>query len=61
MSTTTTHNTTTTNNAGFPPAPGETHQETNCKGDTREVVLNNTRITMLHDGKQWWNVKVTAA
>ena len=31
MSTSTTHNTTTNNNAGFPPAPGETHQETSCE------------------------------
>ena len=31
MSTSTTHNTTTKNNAGFPPAPGETHQKTSVE------------------------------
>jgi hypothetical protein len=39
MSTTTTHNTTTTNNAGFPPAPGETHQETNFEPTNCEFSL----------------------
>ncbi|WP_233584990.1 hypothetical protein, partial [Aquabacterium soli] len=30
-------------------------------GDTRTVVMNRCKITMRHDGKQWWNIKVEPA
>ena len=60
MSAKATHSSKTTNTAGFPPAPPEAHLRANVKGDTREIVLNGSRILMSHDGRQWWNIKVTA-
>jgi hypothetical protein len=59
MSATTTHTSHPSNEAGFPPAPSEAHQKAYAKGNAREVGLNGTRIRMVFDGKQWWNVSVT--
>lgn len=30
-------------------------------GQVKYVVLNGSKIKMIHDGRQWWNVEVTAA
>ncbi len=59
MATTTTHNSKTTNTVGF--QPGKALQETVFKGKIKYVVLNGSKIKMVHDGRQWWNVEVTAA
>ena len=58
MSATTTHSSNPTNEADVPSAPPEAHQKAYAKGDVPIVVLNRTRMRMVHDGKQWWNVSV---
>lgn len=62
MSATTTIDSKTTNTARRSPSPSpEAHQRAGVQGQTRIVVMNGSRIEMRHDGRQWWNVKVTAA
>lgn len=62
MIATTIRNTITTHDAGVPPAPPEAHQRAGVRpGAKRSVVLNGSRLDMVHDGREWWIVKVAAA
>ncbi len=54
-----THNNNTTKTEGL--QPGTALQNTAFKGETKTVILNGSKITMVHDGVQWWNVKVQPA
>jgi hypothetical protein len=47
MSKSTTHNTTGTNNAGFPPAPGETHQKTSSATNSKKDISEAETATMI--------------
>jgi hypothetical protein len=59
MSVTTTHTSNLTNEAGFPPEPSEAHLKAYAKGNVQEVLLNGTRIRLVFDSAQCWNVSVT--
>ncbi|MBV6307397.1 hypothetical protein KVP10_21115 [Candidimonas humi] len=39
--------------------PSPKARQAASKGDTRTVTLNGSRVHMVFDGRQWWNVKVT--